>query len=67
VPSDIDRRRFIGLALSAVAGAAVLVTTGPEFVTPASATVTAKGPNLVFDGMFELDAVGSGPRGWIIS
>jgi hypothetical protein len=71
----MDRRRFLLRGLTGAAGAAVILTTGPEFLAPAGATPTiplstalaAKAPNLVFDPTFEWDTVGSSPRGWIIS
>ena len=70
--AEFDRRRFLGLGLGAAAGAAALVVTGPQFLAPAAATspstpVPTKGPNLVFNASFEHDAVGSAPRGWVLS
>ncbi|CAB4950968.1 unannotated protein [freshwater metagenome] len=69
---SIDRRRFLLRSLTGVAGAAVAVVAGPEFIgtagaTPPASTPLAKGPNLVFDWDFELDTVGASPRGWILS
>ena len=63
----IDRRRFLARGLTGLAGAAVVIAAGSEFLATADATPLAKGPNLVFDAFFESDVVGVSPRGWIIS
>lgn len=68
----MDRRRFLAQSLTGLAGAAVVVVAGPEFIATAGATSPgggsgAKGPNLVFGWNFERDTVGAGPRAWIIS
>lgn len=67
MPEPIDRRSFLARGLVGVAGAALVVVAGPEFLATAGATPTAIGPNLVFDPSFEKDIVGSSPRGWVIS
>ncbi|MUH52463.1 MAG: hypothetical protein F2789_14785 [Actinobacteria bacterium] len=66
--AEIDRRRFLGLGVTGLAGASLLVLPGPRVLgSTRAAPAPASGPNLMFNGSFEHVAIGSAPPGWVLS